>query len=43
MSKRIWYATTNHGKFEEVKRYITAHEPSITLQQLDTELHEIQS
>ena len=43
MSKRIWYATTNYGKFEEVKRYIKQHEPSIEIKQLATELHEIQS
>jgi XTP/dITP diphosphohydrolase len=43
MQKRVWYATTNHGKFEEVKRYIEEHAPSIELAQLAEELPEVQS
>jgi len=43
MQKTIYYATTNAGKFQEVKRYLEEHEPSIELKQLDQEIDEIQT
>jgi len=43
MRRTIYYATTNAGKFDEVKRYLSEHEPAIDLQQLDQDLPEIQS
>jgi non-canonical purine NTP pyrophosphatase (RdgB/HAM1 family) len=41
--KIIYYATTNAGKFDEVKRYIDEHEPSIEIKQFDQDLPEIQT
>lgn len=41
--KKIYYATTNKGKFEEVKRYIDEHEPSISLIQFEKNIPEIQT
>ncbi len=47
MKKTIFYATTNTGKFEEVKRYLSEHEHShkylIDLKQLDKDFPEIQT
>ena len=43
MKKTIYNATTNAGKFDELKRYIEAHEPSIELKQLNKEIPEIQT
>ena len=43
INKDIWYATTNKSKFEEVKRFIKKHEPSIQLKQLDKDIPEIQT
>lgn len=44
MNKQIiFYATSNHGKFEEVARYIQAHAPEIALKQLECDLAEIQT
>jgi non-canonical purine NTP pyrophosphatase (RdgB/HAM1 family) len=43
MKKRIFYSTTNDGKFEEIKRYVDEHKPSIEVKQFDKELPEIQS
>ena len=41
--KIIYYATGNAGKFDELKRYVKAHEPMIELKQFDKDLPEIQS
>lgn len=50
MKKRIFYATTNAGKFDEIKRYAkwndstcSRHESSIEFKQFDQDLPEIQS
>lgn len=43
MKKVIYYATTNPGKFDEVKRYINEHEPSIDLHPFTEDFHEIQT
>lgn len=43
MKKRIFYATTNTGKFEEIKRYAQEHVPSIEFSQFDQDIPEIQS
>ena len=43
MRNTIFYVTSNHGKFEEVRGYIEAHEPSIELLQFDTDLEELQT
>jgi non-canonical purine NTP pyrophosphatase (RdgB/HAM1 family) len=43
MKQIIFYATTNTGKFDELKRYIQVHEPSIELKQFDQEIPEIQT
>jgi XTP/dITP diphosphohydrolase len=43
MKKVIYYATTNTGKFDEVKRYINKHEPSIDLLPFTEDLPEIQT
>jgi non-canonical purine NTP pyrophosphatase (RdgB/HAM1 family) len=43
MKKRIFYATTNAGKFDEIKRYTSEHEPSIEFKQFDQDIPEIQS
>ena len=43
MNHEIYYATGNPGKFDEVKRFIEEHEPSITLKQFDIDIPEIQS
>jgi len=43
VKKTIYYATTNAGKFDELKRYIKSNEPSIELKQFDKDLPEIQT
>lgn len=43
MNHTIYYATTNAGKFDEVKRYFCEHEPLINLKQFDQEIPEIQT
>ena len=43
MKKRIFCATTNMGKFDEIKRYANEHEPLIEFKQFDQDLPEIQS
>lgn len=43
VKKIIYYATTNDGKFDEVKRYIDEHEPTIELKQLNKDFPEIQT
>jgi XTP/dITP diphosphohydrolase len=43
VKKIIYYATTNAGKFDEVKRYFNANEPKIELKQLDKDFPEIQT
>lgn len=43
MKKTVFYATTNTGKFEEVKRFIDQHDPTIELKQFDGDLPEIQT
>jgi XTP/dITP diphosphohydrolase len=43
VKKDIFYATGNHGKFEEVKSFIESSEPTITLKQFDAEIPEIQT
>ena len=39
----IYYVTGNPGKFDEVKRYLEAHEPTIDLIQFDADLPEPQT
>jgi non-canonical purine NTP pyrophosphatase (RdgB/HAM1 family) len=43
MQKEIYYATSNDGKFEEVKYFIQKNEPQIKLKQFKTDIPEIQS
>jgi XTP/dITP diphosphohydrolase len=43
MIKKLAFVTTNTGKFEEVKRWLTYFEPSIELEQVALDLPEIQS
>lgn len=43
VKKIIFYATTNTGKFDEIKRYLEAHEPTIEVKQFDKDLPEIQT
>jgi XTP/dITP diphosphohydrolase len=43
MKKTIYYATGNHGKFEQVKNYLEAHNPNILLKQFKAEIQEIQT
>ena len=43
MNKTIHYVTTNSGKFNEVKRFIEAYEPSINLVQAAVDIEEIQT
>lgn len=39
----LYYVTSNPGKFDEVNRYVAAHERSITLTQANLDIPEIQS
>jgi len=41
--REIYYATSNHGKFEEVRNFLADHAPHITLTQYAVELSEIQT
>jgi len=43
MSKILHYVTTNTGKFNEVKRFIEALEPSLSLVQAPVDIQEIQT
>jgi XTP/dITP diphosphohydrolase len=43
MKKVLYFATGSSSKFEEVKRYIGKHEPSIELLQYSGDIEEIQS
>ena len=42
-NQTIFYATSNHGKFDEVARYLAENAPEIELKQLDCDLAEIQT
>ncbi len=43
MKKEIYYATSNPGKFDEVKRYIEEHDPSIEIKSFTGEFIEEQT
>jgi XTP/dITP diphosphohydrolase len=43
MKRILYFATGNSGKFEEVKNYLEAYEPSIELLQYSEDIEEIQS
>ena len=43
MKRTIFYATGNAGKFDEVKRYLESHEPTIEVKQFDKDLPETQT
>lgn len=43
IKKEIYYATSNPGKFDEVKRFIEEHAPSIELKQFNEDLVEKQT
>lgn len=42
MNNHITIVTSNHGKFEEIKRYLTLLAPTITIEQADLEVPEYQ-
>jgi non-canonical purine NTP pyrophosphatase (RdgB/HAM1 family) len=43
MAKKIYYVTSNVGKFQEVAQYVAQHAPEIELEQLSFDVQEIQS
>lgn len=43
MPNKIYYVTSNHGKFEEAKKFIQEFAPDIDLKQLDADIEEIQT
>jgi XTP/dITP diphosphohydrolase len=43
VKKVIYYATGNHGKFEQVKNYVEKHNPQITIKQFSADIPEIQT
>src|SRR3978361_1942763 len=43
MKHEIYYATSNEGKFEEVKSYLSRFDASIDLKQFQVEIEEIQT
>lgn len=43
MAKKLYYVTSNWGKFQEVSTYLAEHNPEIELQQLSLDIEEIQT
>ena len=43
MSEKIYYVTSNQGKFEEIKHFIKSNNLPIDLQQLEADIPEIQT
>jgi non-canonical purine NTP pyrophosphatase (RdgB/HAM1 family) len=43
LCKKLYYVTSNSGKFQEVSTYLSEHCPHIELEQLDFDIEEIQT
>ena len=43
MAKKLYYVTSNSGKFQEVHQYLAKYTPEIELEQLAFDIEEIQT